>query len=381
MEHNDINEPGPEENPFGSDDQKKITDNARLLFGTLKNDHLPAGDKELIWNRILDYVHTDGDLTKQNSLRRIAWYQAVAAAALLLLFGLGYNRLKGNTEEAMRNAAKQASFTSADTKLILADERTIDLKGKNSDVVYQKEVIRIDSQIIARQIVPDNKSGLNTLVVPFGKRSTIILPDGSKVWVNSGSKLVYPSNFQDGKREVFLEGQAYFSVTHDTENPFYVQTKNMSITVLGTEFDVSSYDDDSHSYAVLAKGSIDLVTEKNGIFGAKTTRMVPGTRASYSGISNALQINTVNVKEYISWKDGYLILNKAPLTEILKKLSRYYQYELRVQSPEIGRETFSGTLDLQENIGSVMEAIATATSLSYNKTERRYILDKPVTQK
>ncbi|TDE18303.1 FecR family protein [Dyadobacter psychrotolerans] len=362
------------------EDEKKVSENTRLLFGTLKEDILPAAEKELIWNRILEYVHVNDNTVQDKPFGRVIWYQAAAAIALLVLVGLGYSKLKPNREEEMLAAAKQVSFNSADTQLLLDDKRTIDLKGENSDVVYQNEVIRLDSQTIARQITVAQKPGLNTLVVPFGKRSTITLPDGTKIWLNSGSKLVYSSDFQNGKRQVFLEGQAYFSVTHDTENPFYVQTKNMNVKVLGTEFDVSSYDDDSRSYAVLAQGSIELATEKDALFGPKKTTLIPGTRAEYGELSKGVRIARVNVEDYISWKEGYLKFTNTPLNEILKKLSRYYKYDLSVQNAEVGEETFSGTLDLQENIEHVLDVISTTTSLSYHKTERRFILEKGATK-
>jgi transmembrane sensor len=360
------------------EDDKKITENTGILFSSLKDQRLLPEEKEQIWNRILHYVQSDEDNAAGNSFRRTYWYQAAAAIALLVLFGLGYQKFRENTDEAMLAAAGRAVISSSDVQLMLADDRTINLKGDQADVVYNNATIRIDSQHIARQLASVQPSGLNTLVVPFGKRSTITLPDGTKIWLNSGSKLVYPSDFEPGKREVFLEGQAFFSVARDTENPFYVQTKDMNVKVLGTEFDISSYDDDDHSHAVLAEGSIELVTNKNALFGSKKTIMQPGTRAVYGEVSKSLSISKVDIGEFVSWKEGYLVFRGTPLDEVLKKLSRYYKYDLSVQHAEAGKETFSGSFDLQEDIEHAMNVLETTTSLRNKKTERRYILEKVI---
>ncbi|REA56765.1 hypothetical protein DSL64_25720 [Dyadobacter luteus] len=368
--------PNDGDNPDQSGPDSKTLHNARLFFKSLPQEKLTVAEKDQLWNRIVGYVHIEDDSSERRSVRTIFWYRIAAVLAIFLSVGIGYRVLKYTAGNPMKQAAEIASVESSETKLMLADSRTINLKGENSDVVYQHEVIRIDSSTVEKNVSPAQKYGLNTLVVPYGKRSTITLTDGTKIWLNSGSRLVYPSEFEKGKREVYLDGQAYFSVAHDITRPFYVQTSSMDIKVLGTEFDISAYGDDKKISAVLTKGSIELLTAKDSFWGGEKSRMVPGTRAVYDGVSKRAQIAKVNVDQYISWKDGYLIANREPLYEVFKKLSRYYNYDMVLNDKELGMETFSGTLDLQDDIDQMVIVLTDATSLQYHKSERRFIFEK-----
>ena len=366
----------PENDPDLTGPENVIAHNTRLLFESLPQEKLPAGERDLIWNRIIAYVQIQKTDTRKRVLRPVIWYRVAAVVTIFLLAGVGYKILKRPASDVMKQAAASASIKSTETRLMLADSRTINLEGENSDVVYQHDVIRIDSSGVEKNVSPAQKYGLNTLIVPYGKRSRITLSDGTKIWLNSGSRLVYPSEFAEGKREVYLDGQAYFAVAHDTERPFYVQTDRMDIKVLGTEFDVSSYGDDRKVSAVLAKGSIELLTQKDSFWGGQRSQMMPGTRAVYDGISKRAQIDKVNVDEYSSWKDGYLIANHQTLKEVFKKLSRYYKYDFTILDEEVGMETFSGSLDLHEDIDQMVIGLADATSLKYHKSERRFIFEK-----
>jgi transmembrane sensor len=368
--------PGDDQDPDGIIPDDGTVSNTKLLFDSLSAEKLSADEKEQIWNRVTQYVQLRESPDQVRPVRPLFWYRIAAVLAVFVLAGVGYKMVKNTEVDVMQQVAQSSSFESEDTRLMLADSRTIDLKGEHSDVVYDKEVIRIDSATVAKSTDRAQKYELNTLIVPYGKRSVITLSDGTKIWLNSGSKLVYPSEFVQGKREVFLEGQAYFSVAHDEQSPFYVKTERMNIRVLGTEFDVSSYHDDETSSAVLASGSIELVTSKGSFWGGEKNKMVPGTRAVYNEASDRVQVNSVNVNQYVSWKDGYLDVKREPLHEILKKLSRYYKYDLSVRNQDIGQETFSGRLDLQDDIEQVVKDITFATSLNYTKSERRFVLEK-----
>ena len=361
-----------------TNEEAQIADRARILFNYLDKEALPDPEKMELWSRVGNSLNSGKSAGIGKSFGGAWWFAAAAAVLLLITFSGYYLSQKDSEEEAMKNLAQEVAFSSSETQLLLPDKRKINLKKDNSEVIYKNGGIQIDSLTIVKKDQVVGQEAWSTLVVPYGKRSTITLSDGTRIWVNSGSKLVYPSQFSAGKREVFLEGQAYFSVSHDESSPFYVRTNNMNVKVLGTEFDISSYDDDHQNYAVLTKGSIELVTDKAAIFGGKKNIMVPGTRAVYDPGSNRVSIDKVDVEQYISWKDGYLILKSAPLDGILKKLSRYYRYDLSLKEEGLADEKFSGKLDLQENIEHVIEIIATTTSLTYHKTGRRFILEKGI---
>lgn len=357
-------------------EQRKIIENTGRLIKSVGNEKLPAEEKADLWNRISENLLSEKQETAR-SVRPI-WLRIAATIAILFAVGIGYYALRENTESAMERTAAAIVDSGAATQLILADKRKIQLTKKNSSLVYKEtgEAIQIDSGAVVNQALSELESSYNTLLVPYGKRAFLTLQDGTEIWVNSGSKLVYPSRFTEKAREVYLEGQAYFSVRHRNEIPFYVHTKNIKVEVLGTEFDVSAYNDDSQTYAVLAKGSIELTTNKKSFLGSSKRKMVPGTRASYDPANKVLNVIEVDIEEYTSWKSGYLILKEAPLNDILKRLSRYYNVELLLGDKQLGSVKFKGHLDLRNTLPEIIDIIAASNSLNYHQTERRFILEK-----
>lgn len=357
-----------------TDAERLAGERAKLLFKTLRNETFSPAEKDALWNQVGETISQ----RKQRSFNTF-WIAAAASVTLLLLAGVGYLVFYEDSAQVMQDVASKARDIPTETRLILADERAVSLRKDNSSVVYTQNgaLIQVDSSsTIGQQVAGDQQ--FNTLIVPYGKRSVLTLSDGTRIWLNSGSKLVYPSHFDKGDREVYLEGQAYFSVTHAENAPFYVHTKDMEVKVLGTEFDVSAYDDDTYTATVLTRGSVELTTQRQGIFGSKKTKIIPGTRAVVDQGRAAVQTQQVDVREYVSWKDGYLILNKAPLAEIIKKLSRYYRVDIQLKQPKQADVTFSGTLDLQEDIRDILDAISVSTGLNYKQqpNERRYVLEE-----
>lgn len=370
---NNKQEPSPDPGHL-SEEERIAGERAKLLFKTLRNETFAPSEKEVLRNQIEESVSQK----KQKSFNTF-WIAAAASVTLLLLAGVGYLVFYEDSARAMQEVAFRAKGAPEETRLILADERSVSLRKENSSVEYKNDgaLIQVDSSsTIGQQVAGDQQ--FNMLIVPYGKRSVLTLADGTRIWLNSGSKLVYPSRFDERMREVYLEGQAFFSVTHAEDVPFYVHTKDMEVKVLGTEFDVSAYDDDPYTATVLAKGSVELTTQRQALFGSKKTKITPGTRAVLDQGRAALETEQVDVREYVSWKDGYLILNSAPLTEILKKLSRYYRVDIVLKQQKLAGVTFGGTLDLQEDIRSTLEAISVITSLNYKQqpNERRYVLEE-----
>lgn len=353
-----------------SEEEKKIAVQTRLLMQSLQEESLSVSEREALRQRIENSVSQKNERSFSRT-----WMAMAASIALLLFAGAGYLLFHQDRGSAMQKVA--ASFTpdTSETRLQLADKQIIRLSKQNSNLIYKQNgsKIQIDSSSIIEQEVAGAEQGFNTLTVPYGKRSTITLVDGTKIWLNSGSKLVYPAKFEGNTREIYLEGQAYFSVSHSAEVPFYVHSKNMKVQVLGTEFDISAYDDDAQTAAVLVRGSVELTANQNELFGAKKRKISPGTMAVYNPATRKLETSQVNVESYISWKDGYLIFNKAPLPDIFKKLSRYYSTDISLGSTDAQGITFSGTLDIGEDIIPVLESIAITTSLKYQQMERRFV--------
>ena len=215
-------------------------------------------------------------------------------------------------------------------------------------------------------------SAMNQIVIPYGKKSDIVLADGTHIWLNSGSQLSYPVKFEADSREVYLSGEAFFKVKTNPNKPFYVITRDVKVKVYGTSFNISSYDEDKTIETVLVEGRISA--GKNKMF-AKTINIVPGERMTYDKKNETLSTDKVDVKMFSSWVNGYLVFENVPLIEIFKKLERLYNKKIVVET-NLGETTFSGKLDLKDDIEDVFENISFTSAVKVFESNGSYIIKK-----
>ncbi|MFV0377444.1 MAG: FecR family protein, partial [Mangrovibacterium sp.] len=162
--------------------------------------------------------------------------------------------------------------------------------------------------------------------VQYGQTGHLYLFDGTEVWLNSGSKLKYPNQFNSENRTIELEGEAYFKVTRNAQLPFKVKTKAMEVEVLGTSFNVSAYNDDTKVDVVLEEGKVKL----NQLNGTEIGVLKPGEQASLDTESRQMTVARINTKLYTNWKDGRLEFKGEPLGEVARKLERWYNVSIRI---------------------------------------------------
>ena len=211
---------------------------------------------------------------------------------------------------------------------------------------------------------------LNKLVVPFGKRTNLTLSDGTVVWLNSGTQLDFPSEFKGKSREIFVDGEIYIDIATDKKKPFIVHAGNMNITVMGTSFNLSAYKDDISKSVVLVNGKVQIETDNN-----YKTDLEPNEKIEIN--YNSITKEFVDVSEYVSWKDGLLEFNSTPMSEILKKIGRYYNVEFeKTQDLSLNEKTFSGKLFLSNNLDSVMISISALSSTEYLRKENKIFISK-----
>lgn len=282
------------------------------------------------------------------------------AASLVFLIGTALF-LRTNTEPSINSFVESSPEHDMEhvegVTLILGSGDNLNLEGENAKIQYSndgEEVSLGSGKTVNQTSIENNKALFNTILVPYGKRTDLRLSDGSMVWLNSGSKLVYPAVFNGNTREVYLEGEAIFDVTHNPNMPFKVKSSNQEIEVLGTVFNVSSYRDDDLNYTVLKSGSVKINYTDASIKGIKIT---PGTLASYNSISKKANTKEVNVNDYFSWRDGFLNFEKDTLKIIMTKLSRYYNVQIIIENEDLARQTFSGNLDLKDNVEKIIALI------------------------
>ena len=191
-----------------------------------------------------------------------------------------------------------------------------------------------------------------TLYVPAGQRAELVLPDSTKVWLNANSKLVYPTSFKEGIRQVELDGEAYFDVKHNGDNPFVVRTKSMNVTVLGTEFNVSAYSGIEEFNIALLRGSVELnSSDRSGKY-----RMKAGEQIFYrEGKYVSAQIGNM---DYFKWKEGVLSFNNQPIHVIIDKLRLYYDIRIEVADLPFLEERYSGQIPSKGRCRTSTESLA-----------------------
>ncbi len=260
-------------------------------------------------------------------------------------------------------------------QLILGDDQNVTIAEEDASISYSntgEEVTIGNSQSVNQKTLKDQKIVYNTLIVPYGKRSSIELADGSKVWLNSGSKLVFPAAFSQQKREVYLDGEGIFEVAHDKAHPFIVTSGEQKIEVLGTVFNVSNYHDDDAISTVLKTGSIKISYNNSRSENSNgSVAIKPNTLAVYNRADKQISTKKVEVEKYFSWRDGIFIFKNDSMQSIMKKVSRYYNIEIVINDKELANTTFSGYLDVKDNVENVIKIIQETTKFDYTITNNK----------
>ncbi|MDX9881067.1 MAG: FecR domain-containing protein [Prolixibacteraceae bacterium] len=211
-------------------------------------------------------------------------------------------------------------------------------------------------------------AGYTEIIAPKGERSKVVLPDGSTVQLNSGSRLKFNSSFQSGKRDVFLQGEAFFDVVRDKSRPFTVEAGIFQVEVLGTSFNVSSYPDDRIASTYLESGKVKIRIE-----GEKDIFLAPSEIIEYEKTSGKITKQAVNDHRFSDWTKGILNIKGETIEELAKKLERRFNIEIRFGDNAIRDRIYSGTIQ-DEDLNTVLEALAFASSLKYEKQEKAVIL-------
>jgi len=352
---------------------------ARKILNTLKtrNKELSEEEKIILFLRILKQIEKKQETGgKIKILTQILKYAAVA----ILFFSIGallfYRQDNFNpqfysqqlTEPILENEAK---LIRPDGESILLEEQKSIIEYQNGgQVIVNNNVLKISDPV--KKGVPK----LNQLIIPYGKTSEILLSDGTKVFLNAGSRLVYPELFTDKIREVFLVGEAFFEVKHDSEHPFVVQTTDIRVRVLGTKFNISAYPSDNIIETVLTDGKVRLEQNNSGLF-SETTDMVPNQLATFSKSGREVKLVMIDPDNYTLWKDGLCKFESTDLSRIVKKMERFYNIRFTYRDPMLSTIKISGKLELSENREEIINRLAIAASVQiYDKGENHYEIKK-----
>ncbi|MGB4414847.1 MAG: FecR family protein [Paludibacter sp.] len=372
-------EPTPESEAFWKiliDENKINVDEFISAYITLKslNKNKPNVSNEQlekVWLRI-----TESNKKKKFKIKRFHYirYAAVACSivgiiGLSLFFVLRIGELK-RTQSFDDFVFENTIHTKQPTNKIqlISGNSTLAVEGVQAKVEYDAEgKVKVNKQSVP--IKPQTNSinetqEYNQLMVPFGKRAFLKLSDGTSIWVNTGSTIIYPKTFKKNKREIFVDGEVYAEVFHDSNRPFIIKTEKIDIQVLGTILNVSAYKEDKRTDVVLVKGLIN-VKQKTG----NPTIIKPNQLFTYTDQASTLR--NVDVENYTSWHDGNYIFHNEPIENILLRLARYYNVTMKLPSSASGI-TCSGKLELKDNLNQLLNGLSEITFMTYAVKDNEY---------
>ena len=235
---------------------------------------------------------------------------------------------------------------------------------------------------------------LNEISIPLGSKSKITLSDGTQVWLNSGSTMKYPGRFKESKRDIFLEGEAYFDVIHDETRPFYVNTSEIHIKVLGTQFNVKSYPDENTVETTLVSGSIEIESRQEGQKQKKQLRLSPNQKATFLKSTSQLTLqdipnpekqksepigtieidNQINTEIITSWKDNKLVFNRERFENIATRLERWYNVQIILEDNIVKNFRYTGTFE-NETLEQALNALSIASPFEYKIDKNTIIIN------
>ena len=299
------------------------------------------------------------------SVRRTIY---VAASLLVFVMAGGVwwsERTAMISPEEGREIVIETTIDRNSVRLILGDNRMIPLTHKNEAIVLgmrgilHSEGLRTLNYKYVKSDSLENVSEYHTLIVPKGERQKVIFSDSSWVILNAQSTMKYPVAFRGEERKVYVEGEAYFEVTRDEEHPFIVSVKNFDVRVLGTSFNVMSYDDEFASSVTLLSGKVETTS------GHDTVRLSPGEQVSITS-DNRMTVQKTDINVVVSWMDGKFGFSNERLDVIMRKICRWYDVEVLYAVPGIRERRFTGAPASTMPLKELLEALSTTTNLQFS---------------
>ena len=290
------------------------------------------------------------------------------AASIILLVGLFVGRTISGVRDIHEEQELAKSVMQPGTSkaiLMMADGKEVVLEqGQNLNILLNERVrVATSSQGI---VYEERGKGMvteeyNKLTTPIGGEYSLVLSDGTKVFLNADSELKYPVEFSDGKRIVDLKGEAYFEVHKDSLRPFIVRMNGAEVTVLGTSFNVNTYGDDGQIYTTLVNGSVRVSSMKN----KQEEILKPGMQSVMNVQSGLLTVRKVDVEPYVAWREGRFVFRAMTLDLIMRQLQRWYDFEVFYQNSELKDYEFRGVIKRDMDLDKVLSVIKATTNVDF----------------
>jgi ferric-dicitrate binding protein FerR (iron transport regulator) len=305
----------------------------------------------------------------------------VAAAVTILVIGLGAYFLlpNANTKIISKNATKNSLFKNdvlpgGNKAVLTLSNGTKILLGTaaNGTLAHQgnTRIIKLQNGLLSykafTQSVSDSKIAImqyNILSTPRGGQYSVTLPDGTRVWLNSASSLKYPTSFLGKERKVEIDGEAYFEVAHNADKPFRVSVNGTEIEVLGTHFNVNSYNDEPFMRTTLLEGSIKFIS------GNYTRLLSPGQQIQVLPNGKIRRIEDADIEQTVAWKNGIFSFHKTSIYEIMRQISRWYDVDVTFNDSL--NVYLNGSIERKVNASEVLKMIQLTGEVKFNIEGRK----------
>ncbi|WP_276361727.1 FecR family protein [Daejeonella sp. H1SJ63] len=359
--------------------QASLEEEQRLLnfYGsfTETSDKNDLAENDQLADRIFDKISEQISPSDDSSPSFYSYYLKSFAVAAMILMAISTSLYFYTNREIIESPAGQ--FVEISTKndilpgnnkaiLTLADGSRISLDDAESGLLASQGNIAItkthNGEIVYEKNQSDKKknalfqSVINTIQTPKGGKYQVRLPDGSKVWLNSASTLSYPTAFTGKERIVKLKGEAYFEIAPNKSVPFRVESDDQIVEVLGTHFNVNSYDDEDFTKTTLIEGSVKVILNTKSNISGKTKLLKPGEQSFINSSKSDIRIENADTEKAIAWKNGYFKFKNTPIQEIMREVERWYDVEL-IYEGNMPTDEFTGFVSNDVNISAVLKIL------------------------
>lgn len=328
--------------------------------------------KALEMERFVGYMQNSSLKKREHLKSKVVrlWYRYVAVLLIpLLLLGI-YFWSEQKSEPLLVNTETNVDF--GKPVLMMADGREVVLEQKNEIIEGASEIgIQNDSLFGLNYMgaglqvnVATGEEVYNTLSIPIGGFYQLSLSDGTKVWLNSMTKLRYPVTFEGEQRNVYLTGEAYFNVAKDAEHPFVVNVEGMEVKVYGTRFNVNTLEE-GVVQTVLERGKVSVKALKTG----EEVMLKPDDMAEFYKESGMVKVGKVDPFTYTAWKDGKFVFENATIETIMSRLGRWYDIKVFYGDEQVKNQTFTGIITRHSNVKDLLYLIGETAMVQFDQKD------------
>jgi ferric-dicitrate binding protein FerR (iron transport regulator) len=331
------------------------------------------------WDRIWQAINKEA-IASRRPVRMLSVWKGVAAAVLLAVAaGAAYWMVVKKERRSVVPAVAKKTINDVapggnKAVLTLGNGSTIVLDNAHAGMLAQQggtDVLKLDAGALAYNSGGNEGAEVmyNTIATPNGGQYQVILPDGSKVWLNAASSLRFPTRFTGKERSVELTGEAYFDIAHNKGMPFRVKLpeNGMDVEVLGTEFDVMAYANEQSSHTTLVSGKVNVISDH------VIQALEPGKQAIVDKQSKNVHVTDANVEQVVAWKNGLFRFRETGIRELMRQVERWYNVEV-VYETEGKDQDFTGVVSRNQPVSALLQTLELTGTVHFRIEGKRIIV-------